>query len=87
MPETSLDQLVARALELETTLGDDVAATVADLSLRIAQAKTRRAGGLLAPGQQRTYTERTEVERAGLRSLVHDIVTSLVLLGIIDRPG
>lgn len=87
MSATSLDALVVRAFELETTLGDDEAARVADLALRIAQQKTRRAGGLLAPGQQRTYIERSEVERAGLRSLVHDVVTSLVLLGIIDKPG
>lgn len=87
MSETSLDQLVAQAVTVKTTLSDEEAARIADLALRIAQQRTRGAGGLLTAGQQRTYTERSETERAGLRSLVHDVVTSLVLLGIIDRPG
>lgn len=82
----SVAHLVDQGLTFETALGEETLDLVAELALSLTQAKTRRAGAILTTVQARPYRVRSEDERAGMRSMVEDVVTALVLLGIIDKP-
>jgi hypothetical protein len=86
MASKSLQQLVEHARTLECGLGRSELDRIADLMLRIMQDSTRRAGGLLTEMQSRTYAERSDAEREGLRSAVRHMLFSLILLDIVDMP-
>lgn len=83
----NLDALAHEALTFEVTLGRAQLDEAADLTRRILQAKVRASGGLLPPALQRTYAECSETERDGMRSAVCQVLVSLCLLGIVDKPG
>jgi hypothetical protein len=59
---------------------------VGDLSLRLMQDQARQAGALLAPAMTRSYMQRSDNEREGMRAACKHVVVALVLLGIIDAP-
>ena len=68
-------------------LDDDVLDAVADLVLRLHQGEARRAGALLTRAMMRNYLERRGSERAGMRFACRHVLTALVLLGVVERPG
>lgn len=82
----SLQHLAEESLTVECALSDDELGLVADLMLRIMQRHARARGALLTQMQGRSYAERSDVEREGLRSAVKHALVALVLLGIIDMP-
>jgi len=79
-----LDQLASA--DFVCALGDEELDRIADLTLRLHQRSARRAGALLPDHMMRTYAERSETERDGLRSAVKHVVCSLVLLDIVHVP-
>lgn len=80
----SLDRLAAEPVEC--VLGDAELDRIADLTLRLHQARARRSGALLTQLQCRPYAERSETERDGMRSAVRHVVMALALLDIIQNP-
>lgn len=85
--DIKLARLAALSLDVRTALPPHVLDEVADLTLRIHQASARAAGALLPPAMTRTYSERREDERHGMRSAVEHVVEALVLLDLIELPG
>ena len=83
----TLAALVALASGMRVGLGDAELDRIADLALRIMQAQARAAGAILPGHMQRTYAERSDSERQGMRSAVANVVCSLVLLEFIELPG
>lgn len=59
---------------------------VADLVIRLHQVTAQRAGAILGIDMMRTYEQRTDIEREGMRAAVRHVLTALVLLDIIDAP-
>jgi hypothetical protein len=86
MARPSLQHLTEQARTLDCALGNPELDRLADLTLRIMQDATRRAGGLLTEMQSRTYAERSDAEREGMRSTMKHVVFALVLLEVIDVP-
>ena len=79
-----LDSLVAKAGEVTVQLDRRALSEAADLVLRLMQAQTREVGGLLPPAMARSFMERSENEREGMRSAVLQVVVALALLGYIE---
>jgi hypothetical protein len=87
LTDARLSTLAASAKGMRTALGDHELDHIADLALRIMQGQTRAAGGVMPGHMQRTYGERSDSERQGMRSAVANVICALVLLEIIDQPG
>jgi len=82
-----LDELAAQGKECQVALSDAMLNRIADLTLRLHQQAAREAGAILPPHMMRTFSERPDSERAGMRSAVQHVIIALVLLDIIDQPG
>ena len=82
--EESIEALVTRGATFEVLLDRETLSSIADLVLRLGQQEARRAGAILPSHMQRTFNERTEAEREGMRSAVANVVRALALVGIID---
>ena len=74
--------------DLSVAFPDPTLDEVADLVLRRHQVGARNAGALLSSAQQRTYLERGETERLGMRSAVVHVLHALLLLDLVElrRP-
>lgn len=81
-----LAELARRGAGMALPWPDESLHEVAALALAIGQERTRAAGVLLSSAQARSYGERSEVERAGVRAAVRDAVVALVLAGYIELP-
>jgi hypothetical protein len=81
-----LDDLTIEGRDVQCALSDAMLSRVADLVLRLHQDKARQSGAVLPPHMLRSYAERPETEREGMRSACRYMVVALVLLGIIDAP-
>lgn len=82
-----LDALVAKGREVRAALDEHALGEVADLVLRLHQQAAREAGAILPAHMMRSYRERDEGERAGMRSAVEHVIVALVLLGVIEPPA
>jgi hypothetical protein len=82
-----LERLAALGRDLDVKLRDRSLDDVADLALRLLQQGTRSRSGLLTPSMVRSYAERTDVEREGMRSAIVHVLRALVLLDLIELPS
>jgi hypothetical protein len=82
-----LEHLAAKAREVRVALDEHALSEIAKLVLILHQDAARSAGAILPAHMLRTYMERDESERAGMRAAVEHVVVALVLLGVIDPPG
>lgn len=87
MTHQDLEQLAASGAVMTHQLGAATLDQVADLTLRLHRNAARAGGAILPARLSRSYDQLTETERLGMRSAVVHVLTSLVLLGIIDQPG
>jgi hypothetical protein len=83
----NLDELAPLGVHLTIGVGDSSLGEVADLTLRLHLMQAQRAGAVLTADMLRSYAERSEVERDGMRSAVLHVLKALVLLDIIEVPG
>jgi hypothetical protein len=81
-----LDELTVQGRDVQCALSDAMLSRVADLVLRLHQDETQRQGAILPPAMMRSYTQRSESEREGMRAACKHVVVALVLLGVIDAP-
>jgi len=81
-----LDELVVQGREVKCALGKGALSEVADLVLRLHADEARAKGALLPPHMMRTFMQRDESEREGMRAAVKHVLVALVLLGIIESP-
>jgi hypothetical protein len=84
--EGKLEALAAQGDELRNALDTRALAEVADLTLRLHQHKARSKGAILPAHMMRSYAERDETERAGMRAACEHVIVALILLGVIDPP-
>ena len=83
----NLAELAARHAQVEVGLSAEVLAQAADLTLMIHQRAAREAGAILPAHMLRSYAERRETERDGMRSAIRHVLVALVLLEIVELPG
>lgn len=81
-----LDELTMQGREVKCALGKEALSEVADLVLRLHQDECLQQGVILPHAMMRTYRERGETERDGMRAACKHVLVALVLLGIIDAP-
>jgi hypothetical protein len=81
-----LDELTVQGREMKCALGKPALTELADLVLRLHQDATTQQGVILPHAMMRSYRERSEDEREGMRSACKHVLVALVLLGIIDAP-
>lgn len=84
---SKLDHLVAKAGDIRAALDEHALSQVAELVLLLHQRAARDAGAILPAHMLRTYMQRDETERAGMRAAVEHVIVALVLLKVIDPPG
>jgi hypothetical protein len=87
MGNVKLEELAAVARSVETTLGNDALAEVAELALLVHHQRARAAGVLMSPAVSRPWEARSYTEQIAMRSAVRHVVIALVLLRIIELPG
>ncbi len=85
--EAKLSQLAALGRDVEVELDGRILEELADLALRVHHEKARAKGVLLSAHMARPFAERTETERAAMRSGVKHVVIALALLELIELPG
>ena len=83
----NLQELAAQAKDVRANLAPEALAEIAALVLILHQQAARGAGAILPAHMLRTYAQRDEGEREGMRAAVEHVVVALVLLGVIDKPG
>ncbi len=84
---SKLEALAAKGRDIRAALDERALSEIAELVLLLHQRTAREAGAILPAHMLRTYKERDEGERAGMRAAVEHVVVALVLLGIVDPPG
>lgn len=83
---SKLDELTVQGRDVKVAIGRAAMTEVADLTLRLHLDRAKREGAVLTPAMLRTYRQRSEDERDGLRASCEHMLVALVLLGIIDAP-
>jgi hypothetical protein len=81
-----LDTLAAQGDTVRIALTEQKLGEVADLMLRLHQQTAREKGAILPDHMMRSYLQRSDSERAGMRSAVGHALVALVLLGYIEAP-
>jgi hypothetical protein len=84
---SKLEALAARGADIRSSLDPNALGEVAALVLLLHQRQAREAGAILPPHMMRTYQERSDSEREGMRAACEHVIVALVLLGVIDTPG
>jgi hypothetical protein len=82
-----LERLAAQGEDVRAALDEHALADVAALAHLLIRDHSRRAGAILPAHAMRTYAERSESEREGMRAAVEHVIVALVLLKYIDPPG
>jgi hypothetical protein len=80
----NLNALAAKAGEVKLSIDETALGEIADLMLRLHQKSARDAGAILPAAMARTFVQRSESERAGMRSAVAHAIVALTLLGYIE---
>lgn len=65
-------------------LPDELLADLADLVLRLHARSARKAGAILSPAMLRTYAQRSETERLGMRAAVQHVFHALILRKVVS---
>lgn len=84
---SKLEALAAKGDDVRAALDEAALSEVAALVLMLHQRAARTAGAILPSAMMRTYAQRPESERAGMRAAVEHVIVALVLLGVVDPPG